>query len=686
MRAKQMHDKNNGFRATPVTLALLFAISLIFGACGNSDPSHKVIQMTKADTDAHFHSISLSSSGRTAWVGEEEDGQSGLYLYPGSGIREIRISNMDYASLMVNDAGQVVWQGFDGNDAEIFFFEDGNLIQVTNNDTDDAFPWINNAGQVVWTGSDGTDLEIFLYENGAVTQITDNKENDTRPQINDAGQILWWGARDGGLFVLLYDQGTVIRLSPRSVEYYDRHLKHGKQINNSGQAVWTARIGGNTEIFWFDGTFTSQITDNAHDDIHPVINQTGQIVWQGYDGNDFEIFLFNKGNFSQITDDDMDNTAPDINAQGQVVWQADGGEAGSGIYMYYPGGKTVKVSAQGVDAIRPDIGNNGWVAWVTRTWEEKWRHTGVILRLPASVVISPHDLEPLVETLPGITNQATAPSPPPEGFSMGSPANPLGMEDPFTFVVMGDSRGKDISWVVGERLNKEFLRFMADKIVNDIKPDLTIFTGDMDTMAHSIIGHHYLPDWMDILKPVTDAGIPLYVTKGNHEMYTFYGAFRKSYQDEYQNYFSNMHGITSLAGYENLAFSFEYGNSYFVVFDSFFCWKAPWYKIQDYHYYGNIGDTQLAWLKEEAARAAQSGATHRFVLSHGPVFSAEGINTFANMNEAWKTFCDNDFDIYFAAHEHIYCRKVIDADPDAGYSRDLAQIVSGAGISTGSPA
>lgn len=252
-------------------------------------------------------------------------------------------------------------------------------------------------------------------------------------------------------------------------------------------------------------------------------------------------------------------------------------------------------------------------------------------------------------------------------------------------MVLGDSRGKDISWVVGERLNKEFLKFMTDKILNQIHPDLVIFIGDMDTMAHSITGHRYLPDWIELLKPVIDAGIPLYVAKGNHELYTFYGAFRKSYQDEYQAYFSNMHGITNLEGYENLTFSFKYGNSYFVVFDSFFCWEAPWYKISDYHYYGDIGDTQLAWLEKEAARAAQSGATHLFALSHAPVFSAEGTppKPFVRMNEAWQAFSDNDFGIYFGAHEHIFCRKVIDADPDAGYGNSLAQIVTGAaGAST----
>jgi hypothetical protein len=640
--------------------------------------------LTDEKPDALLHGLSLSRGGRLAWVGEEGD-QSSLYLYSDTGMRQVAIANMDYASIMVNDAGLVVWQGFDGNDAEIFLYKDGKLIQITDNDTEDAFPWINNLGQIVWTGSDGTDLEIYLYEDGAVTQITDNEENDIRPQINDAGQILWWGGLDNGLFVFLYDKGTVTTLSAQSVDYYDEHRKSCRQLNDKGQAVWTAKTGDYTGIFWFDGVSTTRITDNMQDDLRPTINNAGQIAWQGYDGNDFEIFLFDGEQTLRITDNGTDDVSPAINVHGQVVWQADS-TGGTDIYLY-SGGSTVRVSEEGTDAVEPLISDNDCIMWATRIWDEQWRNNGIFLRLPAAVAIPANALNPQVETIPGIVEQSPASLSLPEGFSMGAPADSPGPEDPLTFVVMGDSRGKDISWIVGERFNKAFLKFMSNKIVSEIKPDLVVFIGDMDTMAHSITGHHYLPDWIKLLKPVTDAGIALYVAKGNHEMYNFYGAFRKSYQDEYQSYFSNMHGITSLEGYENLAFSFKYGSAYFVIFDSFFCWKAPWYKISDYHYYGNVGDTQLAWLEKEAARAAQSGATHLFALSHAPVFSAEGVKTFANMKDAWMAFSDNDFDIDFGAHEHLYCRKVIDADPDAGnaYANSMAQIITGAaGASTDS--
>jgi hypothetical protein len=37
---------------------------------------------------------------------------------------------------------------------------------------------LNNRGDLVWHGFDGNDFEIFLYSKGTVTQITDNDYDD----------------------------------------------------------------------------------------------------------------------------------------------------------------------------------------------------------------------------------------------------------------------------------------------------------------------------------------------------------------------------------------------------------------------------------------------------------------------------------------------------------------------------
>ena len=51
-------------------------------------------------------------------------------------------------------------------------------------------PQLNEHGDVVWEGYDGHDLEIFLYSNGTITQITDNEYDDYSPRMNSKGQIV----------------------------------------------------------------------------------------------------------------------------------------------------------------------------------------------------------------------------------------------------------------------------------------------------------------------------------------------------------------------------------------------------------------------------------------------------------------------------------------------------------------
>jgi hypothetical protein len=45
----------------------------------------------------------------------------------------------------------------------------------------------------------------------------------------------------------------------------------------------------------------------------------GQITWSRYGGSDFEIFLWDGSSISQITDNDFDNRAPSI-YNGEIVW------------------------------------------------------------------------------------------------------------------------------------------------------------------------------------------------------------------------------------------------------------------------------------------------------------------------------------------------------------------------------
>ena len=83
-----------------------------------------------------------------------------------------------------------MWQGDDGTDWEIFYY-DGATIQLTNNDYDDFAPYVSGQN-VVWYGSDGDDFEIFSYMNASITQLSSNSYDDLYPRIS-GGNIAWYG-------------------------------------------------------------------------------------------------------------------------------------------------------------------------------------------------------------------------------------------------------------------------------------------------------------------------------------------------------------------------------------------------------------------------------------------------------------------------------------------------------------
>ena len=85
-----------------------------------------------------------------------------------------------------------------------------------------------------------------------------------------------------------------------------------------------------SEIFFYDGTTITQLTDNNRHDWPPQINDSGEVVWAGNDGNDDEIFFYDGTTLTQLTNNDYGDRAPQINNSGDVVWQGTNLDAGGG--------------------------------------------------------------------------------------------------------------------------------------------------------------------------------------------------------------------------------------------------------------------------------------------------------------------------------------------------------------------
>ena len=110
-----------------------------------------------------------------------------------------------------------------------------------------GFSFTSSSFAVIWEYPDEwVDYGIFFYDGTNITQLTDNGPydrplgNDWPPQINDSGEVVWARAKSDWLF-------------------------------------------GVDEIFFYDGTNITQLTDNDYYDESPQINDSGEVVWYAYD-------------------------------------------------------------------------------------------------------------------------------------------------------------------------------------------------------------------------------------------------------------------------------------------------------------------------------------------------------------------------------------------------------------------
>lgn len=191
------------------------------------------------------------------------------------------------------------------------------------------------------------------------------------------------------------------------------------------------------------------------------------------------------------------------------------------------------------------------------------------------------------------------------------------------------------------------------------RPNFVVFGGDMAYRGHykdSKTSFYTFQAFKNVMAPLTAAGIPVYTTMGNHELYDTHAdsTFVLANQTEFQAVFTD-NPSNGPPGYKRLVYSFTSpkGDSFFAVLD-------PYYITADGpdSLTGNIDDTQLNWL---ANQLAHTQATHKFLFIHTPYYyiSADSPNvTFTNL---WNILDSNKFDFFACGHSHLYSRKTIDS-------------------------
>ncbi len=214
----------------------------------------------------------------------------------------------------------------------------------------------------------------------------------------------------------------------------------------------------------------------------------------------------------------------------------------------------------------------------------------------------------------------------------------------FRYVVAGDSRGgyEDIA------ANIERLRALD--------ADFWLFSGDMNGMGNQ----QEWDAWFAAMAPLVNDTV-LMPIQGNHEVFA----------EVYYHQFALPRAEGLPAGYQEFAWSFDYGNTHFVGLNSNGV---------------EIVRGQVDWLRNDLAAARQNpDIVWTVVQFHHPAYSASNHGSTDRVLEHWVPVLEEQgVDLAFAGHDHNYERSHPVADGQVKPAgQGVVHVVAGAFYSPG---
>lgn len=204
-----------------------------------------------------------------------------------------------------------------------------------------------------------------------------------------------------------------------------------------------------------------------------------------------------------------------------------------------------------------------------------------------------------------------------EGEFATSP--PDGKDVPFSFIVVGDSRG-------GIEQHRRVVNRMAQEV-----PDFVLGTGDM---VDEGFRQDQWQEFFDVENKFLRDNV-YFPALGNHDRQ---GRGRTA--DTYRAYFSVPENGNETERY----YAFTYASARFLVLDS----NAYSFALTD----------QTAWLERELIAARQDpGIRHIFVVMHHPPFSISLHGGNVELRERWTPLFEQfSVTAVFSGHDHVYSR------------------------------
>ncbi|OHB67867.1 MAG: hypothetical protein A2Y77_01915 [Planctomycetes bacterium RBG_13_62_9] len=254
----------------------------------------------------------------------------------------------------------------------------------------------------------------------------------------------------------------------------------------------------------------------------------------------------------------------------------------------------------------------------------------------------------------------------------------LSAAERWRFIMTCDSRGSGATGI-----NDRILREMTGEILRS-NVDFVLFSGDLVFGAR--IGaerfESQLWNWVRIMQPVYDAGIPVYICRGNHEVGDMWDAEPNEPPDPQDNYairWPNVFGNSEYPelrlpdngpmGEKYMSYTVVHKNALIIALDQY---AGTGHRI--------VHSVNQSWLDSQLAVNTRP---HVFAFGHEPAFRAyhpDCLDDYPVRRDAlWLSLKAAGTRMYFCGHDHFYDHAWVD-DGDGNPDNDIHQfIVASAG-------
>ncbi len=242
-----------------------------------------------------------------------------IYLYDNGKLRRLTNDILEDASPDINDAGVIVWNKKDPgtSEHEIMRYTDGVIEQLTNDAVDQLGPSIGNDGTIIWPiWFSSVQVELYRYENGNAVPITDNGFTNVCVTINASGDYAWvryeFNLNPWVSTIMCSIGGEVHETSDGTTQ------AQGCGINDAGTTVWHDNVG---VLMRTNGVIS--VLPNSLNGRGPRISNAGDVIYGLSLGNFGSGMLFRDGQTYQLID------TPELAFHGYDI--SDSGEVAFGV-------------------------------------------------------------------------------------------------------------------------------------------------------------------------------------------------------------------------------------------------------------------------------------------------------------------------------------------------------------------